>query len=70
MVTPTVEKVKEEKKKNVANQRVLNMPRNQSMVRPVDKGKSLPRSQRGLRERTMSVIIVDFKGTPDLIAIS
>ena len=49
VVTPTVEKVKKEKKKNVVDQRVLNKPRNQSMVRPEAKGKSLPRSQRGLR---------------------
>ena len=33
VVTPTGEKVKEEKKKNVADQRVLNQPRNQSMVK-------------------------------------
>ena len=45
-ITPTVEKVKEEKKKNVADQRVLNKPRNQSVVRPEAKGKSLLRSQR------------------------
>ena len=46
VVTPTVEKVKEEKKKNVVDQRVLNKPRNQSVVRLEAKGKSLPRSQR------------------------
>ena len=45
----TPEKVKDEKKKNVANQRVLNKPRNQSMVRIEAKGKSLHKSQRGLR---------------------
>ena len=33
VVTPTVEKAKVEKKKIVADQRVLNKPRNQSMVR-------------------------------------
>ena len=49
VVTPTVEKVKEEKKKNVADQRVLNKPRNQSVVKLEAKGKSLPRSQRGSR---------------------
>ena len=38
-----------EKKKNVADQRVLNKPRNQSVVRPEAKGKSLPKSQRGSR---------------------
>ena len=46
VVTSTVEKVKEEKKKNVADQRVLNKPRNQLVVRPEAKGKSLPGSQR------------------------
>ena len=49
VVTPIVDKVKEEKKKNVADQRVLNNPYNQSVVRPKAKGKSLPISQRGLR---------------------
>ena len=45
----TLEKVKDEKKKNVANQRVLNKPRNQSLVRIEAKGKSLHKSQRGPR---------------------
>ena len=49
IITPTVEKAKVEKKKNAANQRVLNKPCNQSMVRAKAKGKSLPRSQRGPR---------------------
>ena len=49
VVTPTVEKVKKEKKKNVADQRVLNKSHNQSMVRPKAKGKSLLRSLRSLR---------------------
>ena len=49
VVAPTVEKAKVEKKKNVVNQRVLNRPRNQSVVRSEAKGKSLPRSQRGPR---------------------
>ena len=44
IVAPNVEKEKVEKKKNVANQRVLNKPRNQSMVKAEAKGKSLPRS--------------------------
>ena len=47
VLAPTVEKAKVEKKKNVANQRVLNKPRNQSMVMSEARGKSLPRSQRG-----------------------
>ena len=44
-----MEKAKVEKKKNVADQRVLNKPRNQSMVRFKARAKSLPRSQRGPR---------------------
>ena len=43
VVAPTMEKAKFEKKKNVANQRVLNKPRNQSVVRSEARGKSLPR---------------------------
>ena len=49
VVAPTVEKTKVEKKKNVADQRVLNKPGNQFVVRFEAKGKSLPRSQRGLK---------------------
>ena len=49
LVAPTMEKAKVEKKKNVADQRMLNKPRNQSVVRFEAKGKSLPRSQRGPR---------------------
>ena len=49
VVAPTVEKVKIEKKKNVTDQRVLNKSRNQSVVKPETKGRSLPRSQRGSR---------------------
>ena len=49
LVAPTVEKAKIEKKKNLADQQVLNKPRNQSMVKSEAKGKSLPRSQRGPR---------------------
>ena len=44
VVAPTVEKAKVEKKKNVANQRVLNKPRNLSVVRSEARGKSLARS--------------------------
>ena len=50
VVAPTAEKVKVEKKKIVADQRVLNKPHNQSVVRTKVKGKSLPKSQRGLRK--------------------
>ena len=42
VVTPTVEKAKVEKKKNVADQRVLNKPHNQSVVRSKTRAKSLP----------------------------
>ena len=41
VVTPTVEMTKVEKKKNVANQRVLNKPCNQFVVRFEAKAKSL-----------------------------
>ena len=49
VVAPIVEKTKGEKKKNVADQRVLKKPRNQSMVGFAARAKSLPRSQRGPR---------------------
>ena len=49
VVTPTVEKAKVKKKKNVADQRVLNKPRDQSVVRSEARAKSLPQSQRGPR---------------------
>ena len=49
VVTRTVGKAKVEKKKNVVDQRVLNKPRNQSVVRSEVRAKSLPQSQRGLR---------------------
>ena len=51
VVATTAEKVKEEKNKNVADQRVLIKPHNQSVVKPEAKGKSLPKSQRGPRTR-------------------
>ena len=49
VVAPTVEKAKVEKKKNVADQRVLNKACNQFVVRSETKGKTFPRSQRGSR---------------------
>ena len=52
-VALTVEKAKVEKKKNVADQKVLNKPRNQSVVRSEVRAKSLPRSQRGPRTNHM-----------------
>ena len=51
VATTKAEKVKPEKKKNVTDQRVLNKPRNQLVVRSKDKGKSLPKSQRGPRTK-------------------
>ena len=44
VVAPTMEKAKVEKKKNVANQRMLNKPRNQSTVRSKAKGRSPSKS--------------------------
>ena len=51
VVATTDEKVKEEKNKNVADQRVLIKPHNQSVVKFEAKGKSLPKSQGVLRIR-------------------
>ena len=51
VVATTAEKVKEEKNKNVANQRMLLKPHNQSVVKSDAKGKSLSKSQRGPRTR-------------------
>ena len=42
VVTPTMEMTKVENKTNVADQRVLNKPRNQSLVRSEARAKSLP----------------------------
>ena len=67
-VTPTVEMTKVKKKKNVANQRVLNKPCNQFVVRFEAKAKSLPRLQKIL-EQTMCVITANFKGTHNPIVI-
>ena len=41
-VVPTIEKANVEEKKNMANQRVLNKPRNQSTVRTEAKKRSPP----------------------------
>ena len=49
VVASTMEKANVEKKKNVADQQVLNKPRNQSVVRSEAREKSLPRLQRGPR---------------------
>ena len=44
IATTNAEKVKPEKKKNVIDQRFMTKPRKQSMVKPKDNGKSLPKS--------------------------
>ena len=49
VVASTPEKIKNEKKKNGADQRVLNKPRTQTMVKPKVQGKSPPNLQRGPR---------------------
>ena len=49
VVASIVEKANFEKKKNVANQWVLNKPCNQFVVRSAARAKSLPRLQRGPR---------------------
>ena len=51
VATTKAEKVKPEKKRNVTDQWVLNKPHNQLVVRSEDKGKSLPKSQRGPRTK-------------------
>ena len=51
VVAITAEKVKVEKNRNVADQRVLNKPLNQSVVMSEAKGKSLSKLQRGPRTK-------------------
>ena len=68
-VVPTVEKANVKEKKNIADQQVLNKPRNQSTVRLKPKGDQL-QTHKEVQERTMFAIIVDFKDTPDPIVIS
>ena len=51
VATTVVEKVKVEKKRNVNDQQVFEKSRNQSVVKPEAKGKSLPKSQRGPRTK-------------------
>ena len=48
VATTNVEKVKPEKKKNVTDQWFMTKHPKQSVVKPKGKGKSLPKSQRGL----------------------
>ena len=49
VATTNADKVKLEKKKNVIDQRFMTKPPKQSVVKPEGKGKSFPKSQRGLR---------------------
>ena len=49
IATTNAEKMKLEKKKNVTDQRFVTKPPKQSVVKPNGNGKSLPKSQRGLR---------------------
>ena len=49
VVAPTLEKIKDEKKKNGVDQRVLNKPHTQTVVKPKVQGKSPPNLQRGPR---------------------
>ena len=49
VVVPTIDKANVEKKKNMADQQVLNKPRNQSTVKSEAKGRSPSKSQRGPR---------------------
>ena len=51
VATTKAEKVKLEKKRNMTDQKVLNKPHNQSVVKFEAKGKSLPKSQRGRRTK-------------------
>ena len=49
VATTNADKVNSEKKKNVTDQRFMTKPPKQSVVKPKGNGKSLPKSQRGLR---------------------
>ena len=49
VVVPTIDKANVEKKKNMADQQVLNKRRNQSTVKSEAKGRSPSKSQRGPR---------------------
>ena len=53
VVALIMEKTKGEKKKNIADQRVLNKPHNQSVVKSTTRAKSHPRLQRGPRMKHM-----------------
>ena len=64
VVAPIMEKTKGEKKKNVANQQVLNL---WSGLQPKQ---NLFHDRKEVLELTMCVITADFKGIPDLIVIN
>ena len=59
-VGPTAEKPKIEEKRNVKNQRMVNNPRNQSAGLNLEP--SLAHDHKEVLDRTMCVIIADFKG--------
>ena len=69
VVGSTVKKANVEKKKNVTDQLVLNKPiiNLWSGLKPE---KNLLHDRKEVLERTMCVITVDFRGTPDPIVIS
>ena len=69
VATTNAEKVKPEKKKNVTDQRFMNKPRNQSVVRSETKGNHF-QNHKEVWEQNTSAIIVDFKDTPNQIVIS
>ena len=69
VVAPTVEKANVEKKKNVTDQRVLNKPRNQSVVKS-EAEQNLFHDRKEVLAQTMCVITTAFKGTLDPIVIS
>ena len=67
-VGPTAEKPKIEEKRNVGNERLLN-PRNQS-VAGLNPKPSLDHDHKEALDRTMCVIIADFKGILEQIVKS
>ena len=69
VVAPTPEKIRDEKKKNGADQRVLNKPHAQLCSSPKLKGNHL-QTCKEVQEFNIFVIFVDFKDTQDQIAIN
>ena len=69
VVASTTETIKNEKKKNVANQRMLNKPRNEWVLELKPKGNHFI-NHKEVQEYNVSVITMDNKDTPDQIVIS